>query len=76
MMLFFYRISNLLIGAKAVKLMLWEASSHTCVRRLGKSCHSGLVSCAALSQCEASVILYYLYGIVQGCVSGADCGTV
>ncbi len=38
-----------------------------------QSCYFGLVPCAALSQYEASVILY---GPVRGCISDADCRTV
>ncbi len=68
-------ISNLLIRVKAVELLLWEVRVHTQIRahELCMSWPSCLVFCAALSCCEASVILY---GTVQGCVSGADCGTV
>ncbi len=70
-------MSNLLIGVKAVKLLFWEAKVHTLVRT-DWACpfilvYSLVPPCLGMLDIYANVILC---GIVQRCVSGANCGTI
>ncbi len=80
MMLIFTMISSLLIRVIAVSLIIWEYCE-AMVRTLACAdwaCPVVVVYylVPALARYDASVILYVIAHVLQGCVSDASCATV